>query len=101
MDDPPALIPFYVIYGAIASWLMYCIPNPGVPGSTPLSGSKFHSAFHPSEWLCSLEIVKPNTQKGATRFKLLLFLNSVLLTDEPCCKFMLKYNIQIYFSQFK
>ena len=26
------------------------------------------------------------------------FLNSVLLTDEPCCKFMLKHDIQKYFQ---
>ena len=31
---------------------------------------------------------------------ILLILNSVLLKDEPCCKFMLKYEIQNYFRQF-
>ena len=28
------------------------------------------------------------------------FLNSVLLTDKPCCKFMLKYVVQNYFRKF-
>ena len=28
------------------------------------------------------------------------FLNGVLLRDEPCCKFMLKYDFQNYFRQF-
>ena len=36
-------------YGAMASWLRRYIPNPGVPYSNPLVGSKIDSAFHPSE----------------------------------------------------
>ena len=31
------------------SGLMVKIPKPGVPRSKPLDGSKFNSAFHPSE----------------------------------------------------
>ena len=30
-------------------WLRRWIPNPGVPCSKPLGGSKVNSAFHPSE----------------------------------------------------
>ena len=36
-------------YGAMAKWLRRWIPNPGVPCSKPLGGSKVDSAFHPSE----------------------------------------------------
>ena len=35
--------------GGNASWLRSWIPNPGIPSSKPLVGSKFDSAFHPSE----------------------------------------------------
>ena len=35
--------------GVIAEWLRRCIPNPGVPCSKQLGGSKVDSAFHPSE----------------------------------------------------
>ena len=37
----------FIIYGAIAQWLRRWIPNPGVPCSKPLGGSKVDSAFHP------------------------------------------------------
>ena len=40
---------FFDIYGAMAQWLRRWIPNPGVPCSRPLGGSKVDSAFHPSE----------------------------------------------------
>ena len=33
----------------MAEWLSRWIPNPGVPCSKPLGGSKVDSAFHPSE----------------------------------------------------
>ena len=33
----------------MAKWLRRWIPNPGVPCSKPLGGSKVDSAFHPSE----------------------------------------------------
>ena len=33
----------------MAQWLERRIPNPGVPGSKPLGGSKVDSAFHSSE----------------------------------------------------
>ena len=36
-------------HGAMAKWLRRWIPNPGVPCSKPLGGSKVDSAFHPSE----------------------------------------------------
>ena len=32
-----------------ARWLSHWIPNPGVPYSKPLGGSKVDSAFHPSK----------------------------------------------------
>ena len=32
-----------------AKWLSRWIPNPGVPSSKPLGGSKVDSAFHPAE----------------------------------------------------
>ena len=38
-----------IVYGAMAKWLRCWIPNPGVPCSKPLGGSKVDSAFHPSE----------------------------------------------------
>ena len=34
---------------AMAKWLRRWIPNPGVPCSKPLGGSKVDSVFHPSE----------------------------------------------------
>ena len=34
---------------AMAHWLWRWIPNPGVPCSKPLGGSKVNSAFHPSK----------------------------------------------------
>ena len=49
-------------YGAMAWWLRRWIPNPGVPCSDQLGGSKVGSAFHPSKvdkmstrnfWECS------------------------------------------------
>ena len=33
----------------MAWWLRCWIPNPGVPRSKPLGGSKVDSAFHPSK----------------------------------------------------
>ena len=66
------------------------IPNPVVPCSKPLGGSKVDSAFHPSEigkmstrnfWELtgksklpprsgsSLEVVEPHPEKGAIKFK--------------------------------
>ena len=33
----------------MAEWSRCWIPNPGVPCSKPLGGSKVDSAFHPSE----------------------------------------------------
>ena len=33
----------------LAQWLRRWVPNPGVPCSKPLGGSKVESAFHPSE----------------------------------------------------
>ena len=36
-------------YGAMAWWIRRWIPNPGIPCSKPLGGSKVDSAFHPSE----------------------------------------------------
>ena len=38
-----------VFNGAMAKWLRRWIPNPGVPCSKPLGGSKVDSVFHPSE----------------------------------------------------
>ena len=35
--------------GAMAQWLRCQIPNPGVPCTKPLSGSKVDLVFHPSE----------------------------------------------------
>ena len=35
--------------GVMAQWLKRWIPNPGVPCSKPLGGSKVDSAFHSSE----------------------------------------------------
>ena len=34
---------------AMAQWLRRWVPNPEVPCSKPLDGSKSDSAFHPSE----------------------------------------------------
>ena len=34
---------------AMAYWLRCLIPNPGVPGSKPLEGSKVNAAIHPSD----------------------------------------------------
>ena len=36
-------------YEAMAWWSMRWIPNPGVPCSKSLDGSKVDSVFHPSE----------------------------------------------------
>ena len=33
----------------MAKWIRHWIPNPGVPCSKPLDGSKVESAFHPSK----------------------------------------------------
>ena len=40
---------FVVAQNDLAKWLRHWIPNPGVPCSKPLGGSKVDSAFHPSE----------------------------------------------------
>ena len=40
---------YYVQIDKMAKWLRCWIPNPGVPCSKPLGGSKLNSAFHPSE----------------------------------------------------
>ena len=37
------------IQSAVFKWLRRWIPNPGVPCSKPLGGSKVDSAIHPSE----------------------------------------------------
>ena len=59
-------------------WLRCWIPNPEVPCSKTLGGSKVGSAFHLFEvnkmstrnfWeLSSLEAVEPHPQKGAIKF---------------------------------
>ena len=43
------LLLFKPFYGAVAWWLRCWIPNPRVPCSKPLGGSKVDSAFHPYE----------------------------------------------------
>ena len=48
-----ALLPFYqnfdkLKYGAMTYWLRCWIPNPVVPCSKPLGGSKVDSVIHPS-----------------------------------------------------
>ena len=64
----------------VTQWLRRWIPNPGVPCSKPLGGSKVDSAFHPSKNLVvksklpprsgsSLEAVEPHPEKGAIKFK--------------------------------
>ena len=41
---------FVVAQNDLAKWLRHWIPNPGVPCSKPLGGSKVDLAFHPSEF---------------------------------------------------
>ena len=81
-----------VIKFLFRQWLRRWIPNPGVPCSKPLGGSKVDSAFHPSRvdktstrnfWElngkkvnCLLEVavalrqLNPIHKKGAIKFKL-------------------------------
>ena len=47
LKEPEILKGFF--NGAMTQWLRRWIPNPGVPCSKPLGGSKVDLALHPSE----------------------------------------------------
>ena len=43
------LMRYMLAHGVMVWWLKHWIPNPGVPSSKPLGGSKVDSAFHSSQ----------------------------------------------------